>query len=104
MTTLELFQQVRDLGIILTPYPDGTLHYTAPKGTMTPELAATIRQHKPALHALAEAFEERAAIAEYCGGLSRSEAERLAWACVVAEPAHAGCAAYGYADAAGVTP
>ena len=27
---------------------------------------------------ITEAFEERAAIIEYCGGLSRAEAERLA--------------------------
>ncbi len=29
-----------------------------------------------------EAWEERAAIAEYDGGLSREEAERLAWECM----------------------
>ena len=33
--------------------------------------------------ALREAFEERAAIIEYDGGLSRSEAERAAWVLVM---------------------
>jgi hypothetical protein len=104
MTALELLQQVHDLGMVLTPYPDGTLHYKAPKGTMTPELLAGLRQHKEELHGLVEAFEERAAIAEYCAGLPRVEAEALAWSCVLAEPAHAGCAACGYPDSAGVMP
>ena len=102
MSALELFEQVHDLGIILTPYPDGTLHYKAPKGTMTPALVERIRQHKAELHALVEAFEERAAIAEYCGGLPRAEAEALAWTCLLDAPAHAGCAACGLADSAGV--
>ena len=82
MTALELFQQVHDLGILLTPLPDGTLHYTAPKATMTSALLETIRQHKPELHALVETWSERAAIAEYCGGLAREAAERLAWRCL----------------------
>ena len=81
MTALQLFQQLRDLGVGLTPYPDGTLRYKAPQGTMTPKLVDGMRQHKAALHAVAEAFEERAAIAEYGGGLTRAEAEHLAWLC-----------------------
>jgi hypothetical protein len=46
---------------------------------MTPDLVAAMRQHKAELHDLVEAFEERAGIAEYCGHLSRHEAEALAW-------------------------
>ena len=38
-----------------------------------------MRQQKAELHALVEAWSERAAIAEYCGGLSCGDAERLAW-------------------------
>ena len=41
-------------------------------------LVDAMRQHKPELHALLEAFEERAAILEYDGRLPRDEAERLA--------------------------
>ena len=47
---------------------------------MTPELLDAMRQHKDVLHGLVEDFEERAAIAEYSGGVPRAEAERLAWA------------------------
>ena len=83
MTALALLQQFHECGVLLTPYPDGTLHYKAPKGVLTPTLLDGMRQHKAALHALVETFEERAAIAEYCGGLSRADAERLAWACVL---------------------
>ena len=62
-------------GVILTPYPHGSLRTT---GTLTPALLAQIRQHKQALLDLVEAFEERAALLEYGGGMSRVEAERLA--------------------------
>ena len=82
MTALALFQHLHAAGVVLKPYPDGTLRYKAPKGTMTPALRDGMRQHKAALHAVVEAFEERAAIAEYGGGLTRAEAEQLAWPCV----------------------
>jgi hypothetical protein len=49
MTLLTLAQQVRTLGVVLTPYPDGTLHYKASKGALTPELLDAMRQHKAAL-------------------------------------------------------
>jgi hypothetical protein len=104
MTALALLQQLRDLGIVLTPYPDRTLRYKAPEGTLTSELLDGMRRHKEELHGVVEAFEERASSAEYCGGLSRPEAEVLAWACLLAEPVHGGCAACGYPDAPGVTP
>ena len=50
----------------------------------TPSVGADISA-KAALYTdadLREAFEERAAIVEFDGGLSRSDAERLAWECV----------------------
>ena len=47
---------------------------------MAPELLDAMRQHKDVLHGLVEDSEERAAIAEYSGGLPRAEAERFAWA------------------------
>jgi len=85
MTALDLLQQLHELGVILTPYPDGTLRYKAPKGTLTPELVDGMRQHKAELLALVEDFEERAAIAEYCGRLPREASERLGWTCVLGE-------------------
>src|SRR5262245_24317685 len=86
MIALALLQQLHDLSTVLTPYPEGTLRYKAPKGMLTPALLEGMRQQKPELHALVEVFEERAAIAEYCTGLSRTEAEALAWQCVLGEP------------------
>jgi TubC N-terminal docking domain len=82
MTTLDLLQQLRDLGMVLTPDPDGTIRYKAPKGVLTPVLREALSEHKAALHALVEAFEERAVIMEYDGRIPRDEAERLAWACI----------------------
>jgi hypothetical protein len=59
MTALDLFHSLHAQGISLTPSPDGTVRYRAPKGALTPTLLDTMRQHKAALHALAEAAEER---------------------------------------------
>jgi hypothetical protein len=67
------------LGMRLRPYPSGTVRCRAPQGALAPALRAALQEHKSELHALLEAFEERAAIAEHCGGLSRVDAERLAW-------------------------
>jgi len=96
MTGLALLQHLHDLGIRLTPHPDGALRYLGPKGAVTPALLELMRQHKAELHLLVEAWSERAAIAEYCSGLSRAEAERLAWECILTP--HDGCAACGYDD------
>ena len=85
MTTLQLLQSLHAAGVVLKPYPDGTLRYKAPKGTMTPALRDGMRQHKAALHTGVEAFEQRAALAEYCGGLARRKAEQVAWQCVLGE-------------------
>jgi hypothetical protein len=53
------------------------------KGVLTPALLDVMRQYKAALHVLVEEWSERTAIVEYCGGLSREDAERLAWACML---------------------
>jgi tubulysin polyketide synthase-like protein len=79
MTVLALCQQLHQQGVILMPSPNGTVHCRAPKGVLTPALVDAMRQDKSELHGLVEAWRERAAIAEHCGGLSRPEAERLAW-------------------------
>lgn len=86
MTALDLLQQLRALGVVLTPYPDGTLRYKAPKGTLTPALLEGLRQSKAALLDLVEEWSERAAIAEFEAGLPKAEAETLAWRCVLGEP------------------
>ena len=84
MTALALFAELMANGVGMTPVPGGTVRYTANAGILTPDVLAQIRQHKDALYALVEAFEERAALAEHCGGLARAEAQRLAWANVQA--------------------
>jgi len=48
-------------------------------------LAQHLLSHKAAILEILELFEERAAIMEYDGGLPHTEAERLAWACVLRE-------------------
>ena len=83
LSPLALLLDLHARGVILTPWPDGTVRCRAPTGVLTPALRAALRQHQQALLDLLEAFEERAAIAEYCGGLSREDAERLAWECLV---------------------
>jgi hypothetical protein len=99
MTALILLQQLHELGVLLTPLPDGAVRYRAPRGVLSPTMLDVIRQHKSELHALVDELSERAAIAEYCGGLSREAAEQLAWTCVLTS--HTGCAACGYPDTAG---
>jgi len=82
MTALALLHQLHDAGVVLTPHPDGTLRYKAPKGVLAPALREALSKHKAALHALVEAVEERAALMEYDGRLPRDEAARLAWVCI----------------------
>jgi hypothetical protein len=96
MTLLNLLQHLHEHGVILLPSPDGTVRCCAPKGVLPPALVDAMRQHKPELHALVEEWSERAAIAEYCGGLPRPAAETLAWRCMLTP--HAGCAACGMHD------
>jgi len=78
------------LQVRLTSYPRSRVRCRAPHGVWTPTLLAAINAHQAALADLLEAFEERVAIAEVCGGLPRAEAERLAWSCVLGEEAARG--------------
>lgn len=80
---LALLLDLHERGVILTPYPDGTVRCRALKGVLTPALRDDLREHKAALHGLVEEWSERTAIAEYCGGLSRDTAEALAWHALV---------------------
>jgi hypothetical protein len=82
MTARAVLQHLHEHGVSLTPSPDGTVRCRALKGVLTSALVELMRQQKTELHALVEAFEERAAILEYDGRLPRDEAERLAWACI----------------------
>lgn len=82
-----MLEQARALGIVLSA-DGGKLRYEAPAGRLTPELRAALVANKAAILDLLETesaredFEERAAIMEFDGGLSRDEAERTAWTLV----------------------
>ncbi len=84
MTATALLDELRTKGVHLTVEGEHVA-VDAPKGVLTDDVRQAIRQHKQELLALVEAVEERAAIAEYCGGLPRAEAEALAWQCVRGE-------------------
>ena len=82
MRAEDLLHDLRGKDIQLTVQGE-RLTYDAPAGVMTEALLALVRQHKAALLALltqedAEWHDERAAILEYEGGLSRAEADRQA--------------------------
>ena len=93
-----LMQACHRLSIVLA-VKDDRLHLQAPKGVLSAKTLDFIKKHKEAIkaHLLAtlssrsclscestgwddqqEAYEERAAIMEYDGGLSRAEAEHAA--------------------------
>lgn len=78
MTLAALLSTLHTAGVVLT-LDAGTLRYKAPKGVLTPTLLQQLAEHKVALLDLVEAFEQRAAIAEYCGRLPRADAGALAW-------------------------
>jgi hypothetical protein len=102
MTTTDLITRLRQRGVALHVDADG-ISYDAPRGALTDDLREKLRNRKAEVMAvlrgdwcaaakallegiddpderqdLAYWFEERAAIAQFCGGLSRAEAERCA--------------------------
>lgn len=86
MTALELFTTLRASGVVLAPMVD-RVRVDAPKGALTPALRTALQAHKTALLDLVEVCDERAAIAEYCGGVPRADAETLAWHALVEQEA-----------------
>jgi hypothetical protein len=80
MTAVELLAecQARDIQVSVQ---GASLAYDAPAGALTPEVIEAMRQHKAALLALLERWEERAAILEYDAGLPRDDAEWQAYLC-----------------------
>ena len=55
MTALDVLQQLDDLGVLLTSFPERSARSRAPKGVLTPAMVDAMHQHKPGLHALVEA-------------------------------------------------
>lgn len=78
--TEKLFSDLRSAGVELSVDREGRLAFDGPDHVLTDDRLATMRAHRDGLLALVERFEERAAVAQYDGGLSRSDAERLALA------------------------
>ena len=87
MTAADLLRHVRGAGFTLD-VADGKLLVT-PASLLTDDLRAALRTHKGGLLELLaaehEAFEERAGIMEFDGGLPRAEAEVAARHCVDCE-------------------
>jgi hypothetical protein len=86
MPPLVLLRTLNARSIRVAPYPEGKVRCQALAGAWTPALLATLNTQQAAVAELLEAFEERAAIGEYCGGLARPAAEQLAWQWVLGEP------------------
>jgi hypothetical protein len=81
MIVQDVLSAVIQAGGRLTPHGE-KITVEAPM-PLPQDVLALIREHKQGLLNLLEAFEERRAIVEYCGGLPRAEAEKLAWNCVL---------------------
>jgi hypothetical protein len=79
MRLTELVQQLQALAVTLTPHPNGNVRCRAGHGAVSSAVRAAMQQQKAILHELVEAWSERAAMAEYCGGLQRGAAEAAAW-------------------------
>jgi hypothetical protein len=69
---------LRSAGVVLSIDGDGRLSFDGPGDVLTDDRLSVMRAHRDDLLAVVELFGERAAIAQYDGGLSRPEAERLA--------------------------
>jgi hypothetical protein len=59
MTPVDLLQELRTLGVILTLSRDRRMHYKAPQGVITAELFDAMRTHRETLIELIEHREER---------------------------------------------
>lgn len=94
MSAAGLLDELEAAGVRLYPSEPGGLRVDAPRGVITPEIRDSLRRHKAEIIALLQPpresacgvdriellylFEERAAIMEIDGGLSREDAVRLA--------------------------
>jgi hypothetical protein len=81
MNAAQLLTELTRLGVRIEAHGE-RLRYS-PRSAVTPDLAKRMKAHKGELMTMAreaadEQFEERAAIMEYDGGLSRTDAEYFA--------------------------
>ncbi len=83
-TTVEnLVSDLQALGVVFSIGADGRLSYDAPRGVVTDEILARIRESGDEVLGIVERIEERAAILDYDAGLDRREAERCSLAEVI---------------------
>lgn len=86
MTPGIVLRHLHTRGVILALSDDGeSLRCRAPKGVLTTADIALLRQHKDALLALLDRHAEKAALLEFCSGVARAEAEKLAWLTLLPE-------------------
>ncbi len=78
-----LIVEVRALGVLLSIDSDGRLAFDAPVDVMTNQRIGRLRANRDSILALVERIEERAAIVEHDGRMSRADAERLAWSEII---------------------
>jgi hypothetical protein len=77
MSAAEMVLEFARRGIRLEAKADRLRFY--PRSALTPDLYELLKVNKVELLALIERIEERAAIMEFDAGVSRREAEQLAW-------------------------
>ena len=83
MNTADVIRLLRENGIEINLDPDSTrLKYRGPCGALTPFIRATLIEYMPAI---VDLYNERAAIMEYDGGLSASQASARAVAALRGE-------------------
>jgi len=71
---MSLLQQCQTLDVDLFPCGD-SIDVEGPREALTTDFLEVLKLHKPALLRHLEFFEERAAMREFHGGLSRRDAE-----------------------------
>lgn len=77
MSAAEIVADLARRGIRLEANGERLRYY--PRSALTPDLMDRLKANKAELLASIERFDERAAIMEFDAGLSRREAEWLAW-------------------------
>jgi len=73
----DLYSELRTREVILSVSRSGALEFDAPKNAITDSLRGRIQVHLAELLSLVERIEERAAIIEHEGRVTRAEAERM---------------------------
>jgi hypothetical protein len=78
VTAEQLFLDLRSAGVVLSIDRDGRLSFDGPDDVLTDDRLSVMRAHRNELLEVVDWFNQRAAVAQYEGGLSRADAERLA--------------------------